>query len=201
MIRVGMMNPGTILGILDELVDSFAHDSIFKFIHIPVQSGSDRILERMERGYTSADFEKIVNAFRARFPNMTIATDLIVGFPGETAEDFALSCELIERVRPNKVNVTRYSRRPSTPVYAEPDFPDFIKKDRSRALNLLAEKIYLSVNSEYLGTIVPFIVTETIKEGSVMARTPDYQGVVIKENLPLGYRGNVGLKKDGSIFS
>jgi len=200
MLRVGMMNPRTILGILDELVDSFAHASIFKFIHIPVQSGSDRILERMGRGYTSTDFEKMVKKFRARYPTMTIATDLIVGFPGETVEDFALSCELIDRIRPNKVNVTRYSRRPSTPVYAEPDFPDFIKKERSRTLNLSAEKIYQSINKEYLGMIVPFIVTETIKEGSVMARTPDYQGVVIKENLPLGCRGNVVLKKDRKYF-
>ena len=80
---------------------------IFKFVHLPVQSGSDAILDQMGRGYTVADFEEIVAAFKNRFPKITLATDMIVGFPGETPEDFSESLELIKRVRPNKVNITR----------------------------------------------------------------------------------------------
>ena len=72
MIRVGMMNPATVIGILDDLVDAFASDHIFKFLHLPVQSGSDRILDRMGRAYTVADFEEIVTAFKNRFPNLTL---------------------------------------------------------------------------------------------------------------------------------
>ena len=68
MIRVGMMNPATVRGILDDLVDAFASDRIFKFVHLPVQSGSDAVLERMGRGYSVADFEKIVAAFKNRYP-------------------------------------------------------------------------------------------------------------------------------------
>ena len=200
MIRVGMMNPATISGILDDLIDIFASDRIFKFVHIPVQSGSDAILERMGRGYSVKDFEEIVTAFRKRYPDLTLATDMIVGFPGETKEDFSKSLELIDRVRPNKVNITRYSWRPFTSRFTVKDCPDWIKKDRSRVMNSLAEQIYSSVNAKYLEKQVPFIVTETIKTGSVMARTPNYLGIVIPDNIPLGYKGQAILKKDRKYF-
>lgn len=200
MVRVGMMNPATILEILDDLSDSFESNAIFKFAHIPVQSGSNEILDRMKRGYRVADFKKIVGAFRTRYLDFTLATDVIVGFPGETDEDFARSCELIERIRPNKVNVTRYSKRPFTDVFSDHDFPDSIKKDRSRKLNAIAEKTYRAINKPLIGTSQPFIVTEKIREGSVMARSPGYVGIVLNEDLPLGYRGDAVLKKDRKYF-
>jgi tRNA A37 methylthiotransferase MiaB len=200
MIRVGMMNPATVKGILDDLVDAFASDRIFKFVHLPVQSGSDTILDRMGRGYTVADFEEIVAAFRNRYPEITVATDMIVGFPGETQEDFSESLELIERVRPNKVNITRYSQRPFTPLTLKEDFPDWIKKDRSRIMNSRAGKVYASINAGYIEKQVPFLVTEKIKKGSVMARSPDYMGIVINEDLPVGYEGRAILKKDRKYF-
>jgi MiaB-like tRNA modifying enzyme len=200
MIRVGMMNPATVLGMLDDLVDAFASDHIFKFLHLPVQSGSDRILDRMGRGYTVADFEEIVTAFRDRYPKITLATDMIVGFCGETEKDFSDSLDLIERVRPNKVNVTRYSPRPFTSISSEKDFPDRVKKDRSRSMHTRAEKIYASVNKGYLEKQVPFVVTETLKKGSVMVRSPNYLGIVINEDLPVGYAGQVILKKDRNYF-
>ncbi len=200
MIRVGMMNPATVREILDDLVDAFASDHIFKFLHLPVQSGSDRILDRMGRAYTVADYEEIVTAFKNRYPKITLATDMIVGFPGETEEDFSESLELIERVRPNKVNITRYSQRPFTPLSSEKDFPDWVKKNRSRSMNTRAEKIYAAVNKGYLEQQVPFVVTETIKKGSVMARSPGYLGIVINEDLPVGYSGQAILKKDRKYF-
>jgi MiaB-like tRNA modifying enzyme len=200
MIRVGMMNPATVRGILDDLVDAFASDRIFKFVHLPVQSGSDAILDRMGRGYTVADFEKIVASFKNRYPEITLATDMIVGFPGETRQDFSESLDLIGRVRPNKVNITRYSQRPFTSLPSKEDFPDWVKKDRSRLMNSHTEKVYTSINTGYLEKQVPFLVTEKIKTGSVMARSPDYLGIVIDEDLPLGYEGQAILKKDRKYF-
>jgi threonylcarbamoyladenosine tRNA methylthiotransferase CDKAL1 len=200
MIRVGMMNPATVRGILDDLVDAFASDRIFKFVHLPVQSGSDAVLERMGRGYSVADFEKIVAAFKNRYPEITLATDMIVGFPGETRQDFSASLGLIERVRPNKVNITRYSQRPFTSLPSKEDFPDWVKKDRSRLMNSHTEKVYASINIGYLEKQVPFLVTEKIKKGSVMARSPDYLGIVIDEDLPLGYEGHAILRKDRKYF-
>jgi tRNA A37 methylthiotransferase MiaB len=154
----------------------------------------------MGRGYTVADFEEIVAMFKNRYPKITLATDMIVGFPGETKEDFSESLELIERVRPNKVNITRYSPRPFTPLSSKEDFPDWVKKDRSRIMNSHAEKVYASINAGCLEKQVPFLVTETIKKGSVMARSPNYLGIVINENLPVGYEGRAILKKDRKYF-
>jgi MiaB/RimO family radical SAM methylthiotransferase len=200
MIRVGMMNPATVREILDYLVDAFASVHMFKFLHLPVQSGSDGVLERMGRAYTVADFEEIVKAFRTRYPEITLVTDMIVGFCGETEQDFSASLDLIERLRPNKVNITRYSPRPFTPLSSEKDPPDWVKKDRSRSMNAHAEKIYTLVNKGYLEQTVPFIVTETIKLGSVMARSPNYTGIVINEELPVGFTGQAILKKDRKYF-
>ena len=102
MLRVGMMNPATVRKDLDHLIAAFASDHIFKFIHLPVQSGSDPVLGRMGRGYSVAGFEEIVAAFRETYPEMTLMTDMIVGFCGETEGDFNQSLELIRRVRRTK---------------------------------------------------------------------------------------------------
>jgi len=199
-LRVGMMNPATAGSILDDLIDAFESDRLFRFVHLPVQSGSDRILEQMGRDYTVREFGKIVSAFRRRFPDIFIATDFIVGFPGETEEDFSRSLALIERIRPAKVNVTRYSARPFTGPFAEKDFPDAIKKDRSRVLNAFAEEQYVTIHRPLLGTTVSCVVTEKLRPGSVMARTATYQGVVIKGDLTVGTAVEVRLKKDRKYF-
>lgn len=200
MIRVGMMNPATVKMQTGELVDAFASDRIYKFLHIPVQSGSDRILRMMGREYSVAEFERIVGAFRDRYPGITIATDVIVGFPGESDEDFLATVDLVRRIRPGKVNVTRYSRRPFTRVTQEKDIPDNLKKARSRTLNSIAGEVYASINAPALGQIVPFMVTEILKEGSVMARTSEYTGIVLDEVLPVGTKGFARIKKDRRYF-
>jgi MiaB-like tRNA modifying enzyme len=199
-IRVGMMNPATVSGILDDLLAAFESDRLFRFVHLPVQSGSDRILERMGRGYTVQEFEDIVSAFRRRYPGISIAMDFIVGFPGETDEDFSRSLALIGRTKPAKANVTRYSQRPFTGPFAEKDFPDSVKKDRSRLLNAYAEEQYSALNRPLLGTTVSCVVTEKLRPGSVMARTSTYQGVVIGRDLPVGSRADVLLTKDRKYF-
>ncbi len=198
--RVGMMNPATVRMQGDDLVDAFAGDHVFKFIHLPVQSGSDVVLARMGRGYSVAEFEAIVRRFRKRYPAITVATDMIVGFPGETLTDFSASLDLIRRVKPAKVNVTRYSPRPFTPLAQEKDYPDHVKKERSRTMNAVAEEVYASLNAAQLGNIVPFIVTETLRNGSVMARSPEYTGIVIREDLPVGFAGNAVLLTDRNYF-
>ncbi len=199
-IRVGMMNPATVKGQTHELIEAFSGDHIFRFIHLPVQSGSDAVLARMGRGYTVAEFEEVVRSFRKQYPEITVATDMIVGFCGETEADFSSSVDLIRRVKPAKVNVTRYSRRPFTPVSGEKDYPDSVKKDRSRIMNAVAEEVYASINAVQLGKTVPFIVTETLRKGSVMARSPEYTGIIIREDLPAGFRGEAILIQDRKYF-
>ena len=199
-IRLGMMNPKTVIDILDDLVRVFGDEKIFGFIHVPVQSGSDRILKSMGRDYRCEDFETIVAAFRRGNPGIFVATDVIVGYPGETGEDFCLTQDLITRIRPNKVNVTRYSRRPFTGTPQDEEIPDSVKKDRSRNLNVLAEQICSGINQPLLGTTTPFVVTESVRRGSVMARNPDYLGIVLKEELPIGFEGAATLVSERTYY-
>ena len=199
-IRVGMMNPSVVYGILDDLVDAFAADNLFSFIHVPVQSGSDRILRRMGRGYGTGEFEQIVSAFRRRYPEITVATDVIAGFPGETEVDFHESLDLIRRMRFSKVNVTRYSRRPLTPAFPLADLPDAVKKDRSRAIQQCAETISAEIHDRLVGNCLPFLVTEQIRKGSVMARTDNDTGIVLKEELTTGMTGVARITGASNYF-
>ena len=114
MLRVGMMNPMYMPRIKEELVKSFENDKVFKFLHVPVQSGSDKVLHDMKRGHTANTYREIVQKVRERFENFTISTDIIVGFPSETEEDFEKTVKLIDETKPEVVNLSRYSARPGT---------------------------------------------------------------------------------------
>jgi len=199
-LRVGMMNPATVIDILEDLVGAFSAENLFRFIHVPVQSGSDRILRKMNRGYCCEDFEQIVTAFRRRYPDITVATDMIAGFPGECDEDHRLSLDLIRRLRFDKVNVTRYSPRPYTPAYSYPDTPDAVKKERSRSLQACAEEVAVALHEQYVGGVLPFIVTEHIRKGTVMARAPNYLGIVLPGDLPPGFSGTAEILEGRTYF-
>ncbi|KAF1076178.1 tRNA (N(6)-L-threonylcarbamoyladenosine(37)-C(2))-methylthiotransferase [Methanogenium sp. MK-MG] len=187
-LRVGMMNPATAGRIIDSLAPAFAHEKIFGFVHLPVQSGSDAVLASMNRGYTAETFEEIVAAFRAEIPDVRVSTDIIAGFPAEGCREFDETLEMLGRVRPTKVNITRFSVREGTPAALYHDHPDRVKKERSRALTHLTERIYDEENLRWIGRRLPVLVTEQKKNGSVIARDATYQNIVIKEEVPLGTR-------------
>ncbi len=178
-IRVGMMNPNYAMEFLDELVDAFRSEKIFKFLHLPVQSGDNKILERMNRNYTVEDFLEIVSAFRKEFNDITLSTDIIVGFPGESEEEFYESYKLIEKVKPDIVNITRYSPRNRTPASKWKDMPDWIKKERSRILTELTKKIGEENNSKHLGKKYRVLVTKEGKFGTFLSRTNSYRPVIL----------------------
>ena len=100
-VRVGMMTPNYALEILDDLIQAYKNEKVFKFLHLPVQSGDNEVLKRMNRFYSVKDFRKIVNSFRKEIPNITIATDVICGFPGESQEAFERTMQLIKEVQPD----------------------------------------------------------------------------------------------------
>jgi threonylcarbamoyladenosine tRNA methylthiotransferase CDKAL1 len=195
-IRVGMMNPDTIAPILDPLVCAFGHQNIFRFIHIPVQSGSAKILQKMGRHYTPDDVIEIIGAFRKKFPDITLATDIITGYPGEEDKDFDETLALLRKIRPAKVNHTRYSRRPGTPAANEKDMPDYAKKVRSRRIQQHAEELCHDLNRPLMGSIRNVRVTEKIRPGSVLSRTDTYLGVLLQEDLPIGTRVRARISGD-----
>jgi len=190
-VRLGMMHPASVLRILDPLLDAYASEKVFRFLHLPVQSGSDTVLQRMQRGYRAADVMRIVDAFRERYPDMMISSDFITGFPGETDEEFLQTLDLLHRAAFVKVNITRYSRRPGTPAAALKDLPERVRKDRSRKLLAEANRIYDRYNECWLGKETPVVATEKNAPGSTVCRNPCYLNVVIGEDLPFGFSGEV----------
>jgi len=190
-VRPGMMHPASVIRILEPLIDAYESDKIFQFLHLPVQSGSDAVLERMQRGYRAADVVRVVDTFRAAFPDMMISSDFITGFPGETDEEFQQTLDLLRRAAFVKVNITRYSRRPGTPAAALKDLPERIRKDRSRALLREANRIYDCYNERWMGRETPVVATEKNAPGSTVCRNPCYLNVVVGEDLPFGFSGRV----------
>ena len=185
MIRVGMMNPMYMVRIRDGLLRSFENNKVFKFLHIPVQSGSDKVLKEMKRGHTHKVYKNTVNTFRKKFGRFTISTDIIVGFPTETEKDFSKTLELIRETRPDIVNLSRYSARPGT-MAAKMDQLDVSEvKKRSRTVFELANKIALENNQEWIGWKGDVLFDE-ISDGTIRGRNFAYKSVIVKEDVKLG---------------
>ena len=185
-IRIGMMNPNN-LGMLDELLEVMDDPRVYKFLHIPVQSGSNDVLKRMNRQYTAEEFRSIVKRIRARYPDMSIATDIISGFPGESDDDHEKSVELISGLGAETVNVTRFSARPETPAFSmKEQIHGRVAKSRSRDITDTRSSAALEQNKRFVGTAHRALVTEKGKEGTVIARTGNYRPVAVTADLPLG---------------
>ena len=169
MVRVGMMNPMYVSGgRRRRLLDSFERSpKVFRFLHVPVQSGSDRVLREMGRGHTADTFREIAGEARARFGGgFTIATDVIVGFPAETREDFEMTMGLLEETRPDVVNLSRYSARPGTEAAARRDRVDVeTVKRRSREAFGLIRRISEENNREWIGWTGRVLFDEVTQDG------------------------------------
>ena len=185
-IRIGMMNPATLLPILDAFLDACDSEKVFKFFHVPVQSGSDEVLRAMRRRYRVADFSALVRGLRDRFSDCTISTDFIVGYPTETEADFQSSMRLLETVRPEKVNITKFSPRPGTEAAALNDLLERDKKRWSRIFTARYHELSCKRTTAVEGNTVPIFITEQGKKGGVIGRDPAYRMVVLREELPLG---------------
>jgi len=186
-LRIGMMNPSSALPLLNRLCEMYLHPKVYKFLHLPVQSGDDRILDRMGRGYTVDDFMTIVRRVRDGAPMLTLSTDLIVGYPGEDQEAHRRSLELIAKVEPDVVNVTRFSPRPGTRAAGEsPKIPGWKAKERSREITSLRFEVSLRKNEAWVGRECRALATERGKDESTILRTDEYKQVVVRERLRLG---------------
>ncbi|NJE04152.1 tRNA (N(6)-L-threonylcarbamoyladenosine(37)-C(2))-methylthiotransferase [Thermococcus sp. MV11] len=183
-VRVGMMNPNHVLKFLDELVEAYRDEKVYKFLHLPVQSGDDEVLRRMGRTYTAEEFEEIVRTFRRRIPHLNLNTDIIVGFPGESDDAFQNTVELVKRVRPDKINVSRYSPRPGTIAARWKQLPGWKVKERSRLLHRLRLQIAYEINRTYVGKTVEVLVHGEGKKGGIEGRTSNYKDIILDSGRP-----------------
>jgi len=184
-IRVGMMNPMYMPRIREGLLKSFENNKVFKFLHVPVQCGSDKVLNDMKRGHTSDTYRDVTNKFRKKFPEFTISTDVIVGFPTETREDFEQTVELIKETKPDIVNLSKYSARPGTDA-AEWEQVDVVEvKRRSKEIFNLTNRISLENNQDWIGWKGDVLFDENADKG-IRGRNFAYKPIFVKESIEIG---------------
>jgi threonylcarbamoyladenosine tRNA methylthiotransferase MtaB len=177
-LRISSVDPHEIT---DELIELVArHPVVCRHMHIPLQSGSDTVLKRMGRNYTASQFRDIVAKLRAQIPEIAITTDIMVGFPGETEEDFQKTMELTNDVAFSKIHVFQYSKRLGTRAAK---FPDQIlsveKEDRSRRLIHAGEALSERFHCSFIGENVDVLV-EQLQEDQAIGHTDNY----LKVNFP-----------------
>jgi len=194
-VRVGMMTPNLVTEMQSRLIAAFDSPKIFKFLHLPVQSGDDTVLQYMRRFYTAEEFKATVNTFRNEFPKLTLATDVIVGFPGETEEAFENTLRLLEEVKPDVTNVSKFFARPKTIAANMKD--GLVGKEetkrRSAVAAELAKRLSAERNQRWIGWTGEILVDEKGKmEGSWVGRNFAYKPIAVQstENL-LGKTLNV----------
>jgi threonylcarbamoyladenosine tRNA methylthiotransferase CDKAL1 len=179
-VRVGMMNADHVLGLLDELVEAYKCEKVFKFLHLPVQSGDDGVLELMNRHYTVDAFKAVVQAFREEIPRLTLSTDVICGFPGESREAFENTKKLIGEVQPDIVNASKFFSRPRTPAEKMGALPPEEVNRRSREMAKLSKRISFEKNRAWIGWEGKVLFDERGKGESWMGRNFAYKPVVVK---------------------
>ena len=159
-----------------ELINAFASlDKLCEHLHLPVQSGSDSVLSRMRRGYSRGEYLQRILQLKTRCPQVALSTDIIVGFPGETEEEFGQTLEMLEEVEYDEIYAFMYSPRPQT-VSAklfDDDIADAIKKDRLKRVQALQQGISLRKNREKIGGIEEVLVDgrSKLKTAQIMGRT------------------------------
>jgi threonylcarbamoyladenosine tRNA methylthiotransferase CDKAL1 len=182
-IRVGMMTPNIVAPILTELVEAFKNAKIYNFLHLPLQSGDDAVLKKMRRFYTLSEFKDIVAKFRQKLPQLTLSTDVICGFPGETAEAFENTLNLMEKVKPDIVNVSKFFARPKTAAAKMcSEFVDRPEINRRSALaTQLAKRVALERNQQWIDWVGEILVDEKGKvPGSWIGRNYAYKPITVK---------------------
>ncbi len=203
-IRVGMMTPNLVFDIQRRLIEGFTSEKVFKFLHLPIQSGDDAVLKSMRRLYTIKKFEEIVGAFRAEFPDLTLATDIIVGFPGETEQGFQNTLDLLKEVEPDITNVSKFFARPKTAAWDMRDSlvdQDEIKRRSTTASNLV-KKLSAKRNKRWVGWTGKILIDERGKISDTwVGRNFAYKPIVVKskKNL-LGKELNVKVVEASETY-
>jgi len=181
-VRVGMANPKGVHGIREELAEVFAaHEELYNFLHVPVQSGSDDVLGDMRRQHQVSEYRKVVDTFDEHLPEWTLSTDFIVGFPTETEHDHEQSMALLRETRPEKVNVTRFSKRPGTDAADMKGLGGTVKKERSSAMSELKREIVGDAYESMVGTRREVLVVEHGTGDSVKCRDQAYRQIVVQD--------------------
>ena len=194
-VRIGMANPRWIYRWLDELIEIFkTSNKFYFFLHIPVQSGSDKMLKIMRRGHGTLEYLTSVKRLRSEVDKrFSISTDIIVGHPGETDSDFEMTLDLIKESQPDFINISKFFPRPRTLAKEMKQLPTDLIKRRSIFLSHLADEILLKRNRLWIGWRGSILVNEKGKNNTLMGRNYAYKIVVVSNRYSLGDILNVKI--------
>ena len=182
LIRLGMCNPNNVLKVLPELIETFKHPKMFKFLHIPVQSGSNKVLTNMNRKYKVLDAIKIISEFEKQIPEITISTDIIVGYPTETEEDFNKTIELIKKIKPEILNRSNYGARPGTAASKLKQIPPSEMKKRATQAMKLHLEICKENQEKYKDWQGKVLVDSKGFGNTYLARSKNYKLFAVKSD-------------------
>ncbi|MCL4452946.1 tRNA (N(6)-L-threonylcarbamoyladenosine(37)-C(2))-methylthiotransferase [Ferroplasma sp.] len=181
-LRVGMLEPRNTYDILGKLVQAYGSQKVFKFLHIPVQSAENSVLEAMNREYTIEEAETVWKKFVGAFPDMSVATDIILGYYNDSREGFEKTLKFLDNYSPDIINVTRFSPRPYTKDYSKTPLNSNLLKEWSQEIIELHSTQMEKKLDRFLGREEKVMVTEDGKNGTMVARDSNYRPVVLKGN-------------------
>ncbi|MCG3108422.1 tRNA-2-methylthio-N(6)-dimethylallyladenosine synthase [Metallosphaera sp. J1] len=180
MVRIGMMTPELAMRQLERLLDAWDNSKVYKFFHLPVQSGNDHVLRVMNRKYTVDEYREIVKEIRKRFPLVNITTDIIVGHPGEDEAAFEDTLRLMKELRFERIHIAMYSLRPNTRSAMMIQVPGAVKKERLKRAVSLYEELSREIHREYVGRRMKVIALENGKGDTQIGRTLNYIPVILR---------------------
>jgi len=168
----------------DDLIKAIAEcEKVTEYLHLPIQSGSDKILKKMNRGYTAKQYLNLINKVRQKIRCISISTDIIVGFPGETKEDFNATADIMRKVKFDMAYIAQYSPRPGTAAFNLKDnVPKEEKRRREKVLTKILEKTALENNKKYEGRVVDVLLTGVNQYGRANGATRTFKHVKIPIN-------------------
>mgnify|MGYP001163365346 CR=1 FL=1 len=202
-IRLGMGNPQHLKKYKKEISEIFKSEKIYKFLHVPIQSGSNSVLKKMNRYYTKEEYLELIKYFKKNIKDLTLATDIIVGFPTETEKDFKETLELIKECKFDIVNISRFGQRKNIEANKYKELPGTIKKERSRSCTILCSTIALLNNKKLVGKTREILITEIGKNNTSIGRTIEYKQVVVPKKLEIGKKIKIKIKeaRSGYLFA
>jgi len=191
-----MMNPQLAKQFVGELISVYKDERVFKFLHMPFQAASNDVLKNMQRGYKIQEFKALVRKFRKNVFGLTLATDVICGYPTETEPQFKESLRLVREIRPDVLNISRFWSRPGTKAALLKQPSGDVLKSRTLRMTKLAKKIAAERNNEWLGWKGEVLIDAVGKDNTLLGRNFAYKQVVLK-----GGQSLLGKKIDVEVFA
>jgi len=205
-LRLGMMNPNNLVQIQDEILNLYHSKKMYKFLHIPIQSASDKILKDMNRQYEIKQAEEIISKFRKEFPEITISTDVIIGYPEETEKDFQENINFVKEFKPDIFNLSKFSPHKRTEIYEQmkknkiKEFSKSIINKRTAKIMQLHRQTAMENKKIFLGKVIQVLINKKTNIQNVYeSRDDNYNIVLIKshDKSILGKNINVKIKQLG----